>query len=142
MPLESSSNTHNKNRQFAPAGPGAKTAARFPRRCGKRYVSCAMRNTIALLMIIPALAIGDGDTESESVNDFYITITANDLYLCGEGFGGMYGCIDEAVSREAKSVVISASSDATVQAVQELVNAVHAEGFDQVGVASFYEDDT
>jgi hypothetical protein len=112
------------------------------RHCGRRYESCAMRNVIALLMLVQALAIGGGATASESLNDFYITITANDLYLCGEGFGGMYGCIDEALSREAKSVVISASSDATVQAVQELVNAVHAAGFDQVGVATFNEDDT
>jgi hypothetical protein len=108
----------------------------------KRYVSLAMRNVIALLVLVPALAIGVGVTASESVNDFYITITANDLYLCGEGFGGMYGCIDEAISREAKSVVISASSGATVQAVQELLTAVHAVGFDQVGVATFNEDDT
>ncbi len=28
----------NKNRQFAPTGPDAKTAARFWRRCGRRYV--------------------------------------------------------------------------------------------------------
>jgi hypothetical protein len=27
---------HNKNRQYAPAGPDAKTAARFRRCCGKR----------------------------------------------------------------------------------------------------------
>jgi hypothetical protein len=105
-------------------------------------VSCAMRNAIVLFMLIPAFAIGGGATESDSVNDFYITITANDLYLCGEGFGGIYGCIDEAVSREVKSVVISASSDATVRAVQELVNAVHAVGFDQVGLATFNEYDT
>jgi hypothetical protein len=108
----------------------------------KRYVSCAIRNAIALLMLIPAFAIGDGANESKSANDFYITVTANHLYLCGEGFGGMYGCIDEAISREAKSVVISASSEATVQAVQALVNAVHAVGFDQVGVATFNEYDT
>jgi hypothetical protein len=133
---------HNKNRQCAPAGPDAKTAARLLRRCGKRYVSCVIRNAIALLMLISAFAIGDGAPESGSANDFYITITANHLYLCGEGFGGMYGCIDEAISREAKSVVISASSGATVQAVQELLTAVHAVGFDQVGVATFNEDDT
>jgi len=29
---------NNKNRQFGPAGPDAKTAARFRRRCGWRYV--------------------------------------------------------------------------------------------------------
>jgi hypothetical protein len=107
----------------------------------RRYVSCAMRSAIALLMIIPALAMG-GTAEPKIVDDFYITITANDLYLCGEGFGGMYGCIDEAVSREAKSVVISASSRATVQGVQALLNAVHAVGFDQVGIATFNEDGT
>ena len=110
--------------------------------CGGRYVSCAIRNTIAIFMLIPALAVGGDTAESKSVDDFYITITANDIYLCGEGFGGLYGCIDEAVSREAKSVVVSASSEATVQAVQELVNAVHAIGFDEVGVASFNESDT
>ncbi len=94
-------------------------------------------------MLIPALLIGGpAAAEAESNNDFYITITANDLYLCGEGFGGMYGCIDEAISREVKSVVISASSKATVQVVQDLVTVVHAVGFDQVGVAAFDEHDT
>jgi len=107
-----------------------------------RYVCCAIRNAIVMFMVISALANGDDATEIKPVNDFYITITANDLCLCGEGFGGIYGCIDEAVSREAKSVVVSASSDATVQAVQELINAVHAAGFDQVGVAMFNESDT
>jgi len=29
----------NKNRQFAPTGPDGKTAARFRRRCGKRYAA-------------------------------------------------------------------------------------------------------
>jgi hypothetical protein len=28
----------NKNRQYAPTGPDGQTAARFARRCGKRYV--------------------------------------------------------------------------------------------------------
>ncbi|CAA0113906.1 Uncharacterised protein [Halioglobus japonicus] len=28
---------YNKNRQCAPSGPDAKTAARFQRRCGRRY---------------------------------------------------------------------------------------------------------
>ena len=110
--------------------------------CLKRYVSCATRNAILLFILIPAFAIGDAATESNSVSDFYITVTANDLYLCGEGFGGMYGCIDEAVSRETRSVVISASSEATVQAVQELLNAVHAVGFDRVGLATLNEHDT
>ena len=130
--------THNKAINFAPWAPDTLKA----RRLFWRYVSCAMRNAIAMFMLIPALAIGGDDTESDLVNDFYITITANDLYLCGEGFGGIYGCIDEAVSREAKSVVISASSDATVQAVQEIINAVHSVGFDQVGVATLNESDT
>ena len=134
--------TYNKAGQDRAASCAGFGTPRFARLCRRRYVSCAMRNAIALLMIIPALSIGSSIAETESVEDFYITITANDLYLCGEGFGGMYGCIDEAVSREAKSVVISGSSDATVQAVQELVNAVHAVGFDRVGVATFYEDDT
>jgi hypothetical protein len=100
-----------------------------------------MRNFTALFMLIPALAIGAEVAEPGSVHDFYITVTANDLYLCGEGFGGLYGCIDEAISREAKSVVISASSDASLQAVQELIDAVHAVGFDRVGVATFEEAD-
>jgi hypothetical protein len=100
-----------------------------------------MRNFTALFMLIPALAIGGDVAESGSVRDFYITVTSNDLYLCGEGFGGLYGCIDEAISREAKSVVISASSDASAQAILELINAVHAVGFDQVGVATFSESD-
>jgi hypothetical protein len=129
-----SSKPSYKNSQLAQSHNG------FP--CRRGYVSYAMRNAIALLMLIPAVAIGGGATESEPATDFYITITANDLYLCGEGFGGMHGCIDEAISREAKSVVISASSEATVQAVHELVNAVHAIGFDQVGVATFDEYDT
>jgi hypothetical protein len=98
-----------------------------------------VRNTLALLLLIPALASADDATQSESVDDFYITITANELCLCGEGFGGIYGCIDEAVSRQVKSVVVSASSEASSQAVQELVNAVHAVGFDQVGVTTFDE---
>jgi hypothetical protein len=102
---------------------------------------CAMRNFTALFMLIPALALGGDIAEPEAVSDFYITVTSNDLYLCGEGFGGLYGCIDEAISREAKSVVISASSDASVQAVQELIYAVHAVGFDQVGVATFEDSD-
>jgi biopolymer transport protein ExbD len=106
------------------------------------YLSCALRNVIAVIMLIPSLTIGGPAAASEPVNDFYITVTADDLYLCGVGFGGLYGCIDEAISREVKSVVISASSDATVQAVQELINAVHAVGFEQVGVATFDESDT
>ena len=106
------------------------------------YLSCATRNAIVLFMLISAFAIGGEATESDPVNDFYIIVTANDLYLCGEGFGGMYGCIDEAVSRESKSVVISASSDATVQAAQVLLNAVHPAGFDRVGLATFNENDT
>lgn len=101
-----------------------------------------MRNITALFMLIPALAIGGDIAEPGSAQDFYITVTADDLYLCGEGFGGLYGCLDEAISREAKSVVISASSDASVQAVQELIDEVHAVGFDRVGVATFEESDS
>lgn len=114
----------------------------YRRSCLKRYVSFAMQNVIAIFMLIPALAVGGDDTEGFLESDFYITVTTNDLYLCGEGFGGIYGCIDEAISREAKSVVIPASSDATVQAVQELINAVHSVGFSRVGVATFNESDT
>lgn len=58
------------------------------------------------------------------------------------GIWGLYGCIDEALSREVKSVVISASSDASVHAVQEIINAVHAVGFEQVGVATFQDSDS
>ena len=97
---------------------------------------------IALLMPISAQAMGGDDAESFVADDFYITMTANGLCLCGEGFGGIYGCIDEAVSRDATSVVISASSEANVQALQELINAVHSVGFDLVGVATFDESDT
>ena len=105
------------------------------------YVSSAIRNVLTMLMLISALAIGD-EADTIRVEDFFITITANELYLCGEGFGGIYGCIDEAISREVKSVVISASNKATVNAVQVLLNAVHAVGFDKVGLATFYESDT
>jgi hypothetical protein len=105
-------------------------------------LSCVLGYAIALLMPIPAQAIGSDDAESIVADDFYITMTANGLCLCGEGFGGIYGCIDEAVSRDATSVVISASSEANVQAVQELINAVHSVGFDLVGVVTFDESDT
>lgn len=101
-----------------------------------------MRIAVALFLLIPVLAIGDNDTEPGPVEDFYITLTANDLCLCGEGFGGVYGCIDEAVSREAKSVVIVASSDASTPVMQALINAVHAEGFDTVGFETYDEADT
>lgn len=101
-----------------------------------------MRIALALFILIPVLAIGDNIAEPGLVEDFSITLTANDLCLCGEGFGGVYGCIDEAVSREAKSVVIYASSDASTPVVQELINAVHAEGFDMVGFETFDEADT
>ena len=135
---------YNKVAKFVPAlrVSTGQTNLRFCYRLPRRCVSCALRNFIALLMLAPALAIGGGATASESIDDFYITITANELYLCGEGFGGMYGCIDEAVSREAKSVVIAASSHATVQAVHELLNAVHAVGFDQVAITTLNEYDT
>lgn len=114
---------------------------RFARRRLRRYVFRAMRTATAILMLIPVLAIGAGNTESSIDSDFYITITANDLCLCGEGFGGIYGCIDEAISREVQSVVISASSEATVQKVQELISAVHSAGFEKVGFSTFYESD-
>ncbi|MCB1690445.1 MAG: hypothetical protein KDI33_18240 [Halioglobus sp.] len=93
----------------------------------------------AIFVFVPVLVHGGDTAETDSIGDFYITITADDLYLCGEGFGGMYGCIDEAISREATSVVISASSEATVYAVQEAIRAVHAIGFEQVGFATFDE---
>ena len=86
---------------------------RLSSRPGHRpYVSTVIRKTLALLLLIPALASA-GETTSIPLDDFYITVTANDIYLCGEGFGGVYGCIDEAISREAKSVVISASTKAS-----------------------------
>ena len=129
----------NKKPQFASTQPDNRTATTFLRRCRKHYVPCANRSVIAMFILVPALAIGKEGVDSNSENDFYITVTANDLYLCGEGFGGIYGCIDEAISRDVKSVVISASSKATVPAVQQLVNAVHGVGFDQVGVATFRE---
>ena len=86
---------------------------RFPRPSCRHHASLAGRVAIAICTLIPAFAVSGTAAEPESVNDFYITITANDLYLCGEGFGGLYGCIDAAVSREAKSVVISASTEAS-----------------------------
>lgn len=94
-----------------------------------------------MLMLIPALVTAN-EPASTPADDFYITVTANDIYLCGEGFGGIYGCIDEAVSREAKSVVISASSEASIHGVHELIKAVHAIGFDKVGFATFDASDT
>lgn len=106
------------------------------------YVSYATRSAIAILLFVPTLAIGNEASETNPVSDFYITLTANGLYLCGEGFGGLYGCIDEAVSREAKSVVISASSQADAEAVQDVIAAVHAAGFDQVGFATIDEPGT
>ena len=108
---------------------------------------CKMRrwitvfSAIAILTTAPAFALDQNATKPESTKDFYITVTANGLYLCGEGFGGLYGCIDEALSREVQSVVISASENCSVAEVQELINAVHAAGFSQVGVASFSEPD-
>lgn len=53
----------------------------------RRHASCAMRTFIALFMFIPALAIGGAVAQPGSVSDFYITVTSDDLYLCGEGFG-------------------------------------------------------
>ena len=105
-------------------------------------MSCVTRSAIAVLLLVPTLASGNDASETKPVSDFYITVTANNLYLCGEGFGGMYGCIDEAVSREAESVVVSASSQANALVVQDLVTAVHAVGFDRVGFATFDEPDT
>jgi hypothetical protein len=114
---------------------------RLSSRPGHRpYVSTVIRKTLALLMLIPALASA-GETASIPLDDFYITVTANDIYLCGEGFGGIYGCIDEAISREAKSVVISASTEASVHGVHALIKAVHAIGFDKVGFATLVESD-
>ena len=91
-------------------------------------------------MLLPAL-VNAGEPASIPAEDFYITVTANDIYLCGEGFGGIYGCIDEAISREVKSVVISASTEASVHAVHDLIKAVHAIGFDKVGFATVEESD-
>ena len=107
----------------------------------RRYVSRTVQHCIAILVLVAAPLIAQ-ERDAPVEDDFYITITATDVYLCGEGFGGMYGCIDEAISREAKSVVISASHEATIEAVQSLLNAVHAKGFDKVGMATFYESET
>lgn len=115
---------------------------RLSGRSGRRtYVASVIRTTLAMLMLIPALVTAN-EPASTPADDFYITVTANDIYLCGEGFGGIYGCIDEAVSREAKSVVISASSEASIHGVHELIKAVHAIGFDKVGFATFDASDT
>lgn len=139
--IDSTRSNRSRQSHVKTVSPGAFS---FYCRGAPRYWLCAIRIAICTVMLVPMLAVSGDNPEPEplSVSDFYITITADDLYLCGEGFGGIYGCIDEAVSREAKSVVISASSDATVQAVQELIHAVHSVGFDQVGVASLTETDT
>ena len=58
-----------------------------------------------------------------------ITITETGLYLCGVGHGGLYGCVDEAISRRMEAVRIHASHRASTESVQALLRAVHAEGF-------------
>jgi hypothetical protein len=68
-----------------------------------------------------------------------ITVTASDLYLCGEGHGGIYGCIDEARSRNLEIVRVRASNAATTSAVHDLLQAVHAEGF-EVELDTFFEE--
>ena len=105
-------------------------------------LSPILRRIAAVFLLLPALAFGGSETESSEIKDFYITLTANDLCLCGEGFGGIYGCIDEAISREVSSVVIAASSKATVEVVQELINAAHSAGFDMVGFVTVEESET
>ena len=111
-------------------------------RPGRRpHTATVIRRALAVLMLMPALATAD-NAAPLPLDDFYITVTANDIYLCGEGFGGIYGCIDEAVSRQATSVVISASTEASVHAVHDLIKAVHAIGFGKVGFATFEESDT
>ncbi len=107
----------------------------------RRCIARVLRTGVLLPVLIPALVIADDAGEPAAIEDFYISITADDLCLCGEGFGGIYGCIDEAVSREARSVVVSASSAATTEVVQELINAVHARGFARVGVLTLDESD-
>ena len=56
-----------------------------------QYGSCVMRSLITIFVLLPALASGSDSADQNSANDFYITVTANELYLCGEGFGGIYG---------------------------------------------------
>ena len=44
---------HNKNRQYAPTGPDAKTAGRFRRHCGRRYASsCERTNNVEVSMSV------------------------------------------------------------------------------------------
>ena len=105
-------------------------------------LSLVLRRIAAISLLLPGLAVGGNETESTGTKDFYITLTANDLCLCGEGFGGIYGCIDEAISRGVSSVVIAASSKATVEVVQELINAAHSAGFDAVGFVTLEESET
>ncbi len=76
--------------------------------------------------------------EELAVERLIITVTAADLYLCGEGHGGLYGCIDEARSRSIETVRVRASNSATTQAVQDLLQEVHANGF-IVELDTFYE---
>ena len=76
--------------------------------------------------------------EEAPVERLIITVTAADLYLCGEGHGGLYGCIDEARSRSIETVRVRASNAATTQAVQDLLQEVHANGF-IVELDTFYE---
>ncbi len=68
-----------------------------------------------------------------------ITVTAGDLYICGEGHGGIYGCIDEARSRNLEIVRVRASSAATTASVHALLQAVHAGGF-VVELDTFYDE--
>jgi hypothetical protein len=91
-----------------------------------------MITILLLLMSAPAFSGDPGEVPPSLV----ITVTANHLYLCGEGHGGIYGCIDEARSREIGAITIVASDEsiaadeAMASAVQELLNAVHTAGFE------------
>lgn len=131
------------SKAIEPHGPGAGTGnAELTRFLHCRLLSGVLKAIMAVLVMVPTFAAADDSAGDDPIEDFYITVTATNLYLCGDGFGGLYGCIDEAVSREVKSVVISASNEASIEAVQALVDAVHNTGFEQVGVVTFYEPDT
>ena len=94
----------------------------------------------ALVLILPVTPRADEDKAEEEapVQRLIITVTAADLYLCGEGHGGLYGCIDEARSRNMDTVRIRASNAATTDAVQALLREVHGNGF-VVELDTFYE---
>ena len=108
---------------------------------GGWYASGLWRMGVLLAVAFPATVWPSESVtaiEEVAVERLIITVTAADLYLCGEGHGGLYGCIDEAKSRSIETVRVRASNAATTQAVQDLLREVHANGF-VVELDTFYE---